>query len=265
MKKSLGNKRNIIGDGEDNRFDHISLITRIHSDFIHNQELEFECNGEIRKATVSKIFDNADFGYSKIVVERPLRLNFQASEERISKLDGITAFTKLAESKKKDPLEKQREIEAGKALQQRIKAALGSMDASVMHRNREQFQKALKQSLLQHRLSLSAPELKAILEALSERDESGDICTDSKGRPEADTELRDTENVPLKEEIETYFQREVLPHVPDAWIDHSKTKIGYEIPLNRHFYVYQPPRALEEIEAEMKALEREIAELLEGI
>ncbi len=265
MKKSLGNKRNIIGDGEDNRFDHISLITRIHSDFIHNQELEFECNGEIRKATVSKIFDNADFGYSKIVVERPLRLNFQASEERISKLDGITAFTKLAESKKKDPLEKQREIEAGKALQQRIKAALGSMDASVMHRNREQFQKALKQSLLQHRLSLSAPELKAILEALSERDESGDICTDSKGRPEADTELRDTENVPLKEEIETYFQREVLPHVPDAWIDHSKTKIGYEIPLNRHFYVYQPPRALEEIEAEMKALEREIAKLLEGI
>jgi len=265
MKKSLGNKRNIIGDGEDNRFDHISLITRIHSDFIHNQELEFECNGEIRKATVSKIFDNADFGYSKIVVERPLRLNFQASEERISKLDGITAFTKLAESKKKDPLEKQREIEAGKALQQRIKAALGSMDASVMHRNREQFQKALKQSLLQHRLSLSAPELKAILEALSERDESGDICTDSKGRPEADTELRDTENVPLKEEIETYFQREVLPHVPDAWIDHSKTKIGYEIPLNRHFYVYIPPRALEEIEAEMKALEREIAKLLEGI
>jgi type I restriction enzyme M protein len=112
---------------------------------------------------------------------------------------------------------------------------------------------------------LGAPELKAILEALSERDETAEICTDSKGKPEPDAELRDTENVPLKEDIETYFQREVLPHVPDAWIDYSKTKIGYEIPLNRHFYVYQPPRALEEIEADMKALEREIAELLEGI
>ncbi|HNQ44561.1 MAG TPA: SAM-dependent DNA methyltransferase, partial [Candidatus Cloacimonadota bacterium] len=86
-----------------------------------------------------------------------------------------------------------------------------------------------------------------------------------KGKPEADSELRDTENVPLKEDIEAYFQREVLPHVPDAWIDHSKTKIGYEIPLNRHFYIYTPPRPLEVIEAEMKALEREIAELLEGI
>lgn len=139
------------------------------------------------------------------------------------------------------------------------------MDGNITYQNREQFQKALKQALSQHRLSLGAPELKAILEALSERDETAEICTDSKGKPEPDAELRDTENVPLKEDIETYFQREVLPHVPDAWIDYSKTKIGYEIPLNRHFYVYQPPRALEEIEADMKALEREIAELLEGI
>ena len=112
---------------------------------------------------------------------------------------------------------------------------------------------------------LPAPLLKAIQEALSERDASADICYGAKGKPEADTDLRDTENVPLKEDIEAYFHREVLPHVPDAWIDHSKTKIGYEIPLNRHFYIYTPPRPLEVIEAEMKALEREIAELLEGI
>lgn len=265
MRKSLGNKRNIIGDGEDNRFDHINLITRIHSDFINNQELEFESNSETKTAIVSKIFDNQDFGYQKITVERPLRLNFQASGERIARLDGITAFARLAESKKKDPVEKQREIEAGKTLQDKIRAALIGMDGNITYQNREQFQKALKQALSQHRLSLGAPELKAILEALSERDETAEICTDSKGKPEPDAELRDTENVPLKEDIETYFQREVLPHVPDAWIDYYKTKIGYEIPLNRHFYVYQPPRALEEIEADMKALEREIAELLEGI
>ena len=264
MRKSLGNKRNIIGDGEDNRFDHISLITRIHSDFIPNQELEFESNGETQTAVVSKIFDNADFGYQKITVERPLRLSFQATPERLARLDSIPAFAKLAESKKKDPVERLLEIEAGKARQERIRTALNAMDKSL-YSNREQFLKALKQALAQQHLSLAAPELKSILEALSERDETAAICRDSKGKPEPDTELRDTENVPLKEDIRTYFQREVLPHVPDAWIDESKTKLGYEIPLNRHFYVYQPPRALEEIEAEMKALEREIAELLEGM
>jgi type I restriction enzyme M protein len=264
MRKSLGNKRNIIGDGEDGRFDHISLITRIHSDFIHDQKLEFESNSETKTAIVSKIFDNQDFGYSKITVERPLRLNFQASAERIARLDSASAFARLAESKKKDPSEKLKEIEAGKALQEKIRTALKDMD-DTLYQNREQFQKALKQALTKHKLSLPAALNKAILEALSERDESADICTDSKGRPEPDTELRDTENVPLKEDIEAYFQREVLPHVPDAWIDHSKTKIGYEIPLNRHFYIYTPPRPFEVIEAEMKTLEREIAEPLEGI
>lgn len=262
MRKSLGNKRNVIGDGDDNRFDHISLITRIHSDFIHNQELEFESNGETKTAIVSKIFDNADFGYQKITVERPLRLNFQATAERIARLDDITAFTKLAESKKKDPEERLREIEAGKALQEKIKTALGSMDGSIIFNNRNQFQKALRLALLQHRLALAAPELKAILDAISERDETAEVCTDSKGRGEADTELRDTENVPLKEDIETYFKREVIPHVPDAWIDHSKTKIGYEIPLNKHFYVYQLPRSLEKIDNDLLCIEKEIAELL---
>jgi type I restriction enzyme M protein len=199
------------------------------------------------------------------VVERPLRLHFAATAERIARLDGITAFAKLTESKKKDAAERLQEMDAGKALQNLIKTAMQSMDASIIYQNREKFIKALKQALSQHRLTLAAPELKAILEALCERDETADICTDAKGRPEADTDLRDTENVPLKEDIEAYFRKEVLPHVPDAWIDHTKTKIGYEIPLNRHFYVYIPPRPLEEIETEMKALEMEIAELLGGI
>jgi len=262
MRKSLGNKRHIIGDGEDGRFDHISLITRVHSDFIHNQKLEFESNGETQTAIVSKIFDNADFGYQKITVQRPLRLNFQTSAERIDRLDSITGFANLARSKKKNQQEKQKEIEAGEELQQKIRAVLQSMDESIVYRDREQFVKALKQAFAQHQVSLKAPQRKAILEALGERDETAAICKDSKGNPEADPELRDTENVPLKEDIDTYFQREVLPHLPDAWIDHSKTRIGYEIPLNRHFYVYQPPRPLEEIEADLKALEQEIAELM---
>ena len=108
-------------------------------------------------------------------------------------------------------------------------------------------------------------ELKAVLAALSERDETADICRDRQGNPEPDADLRDTESVPLKVEVEEYFKREVLPHVPDAWIDHSKTKVGYEIPLNRHFYRYEPPRPLEEIEADIKALEGEIMTLLREV
>ena len=109
---------------------------------------------------------------------------------------------------------------------------------------------------------LCAPELKAVVSALSERDETAEICRSRDGEAEPDADLRDTENVPLKESIQAYFDREVLPHVPDAWIDHSKTKIGYEIPLNRHFYRYEPPCELAVIESEIKALEADIARLL---
>jgi type I restriction enzyme M protein len=264
MRKSLGNKRNVIGDGEDSRHDHISEITRIYSDFIHNQIRTIQANGEPQTAIVSKIFDNTDFGYNKIVVERPLRLNFQANADRLARLDSIPAFLRLAESKKKDLKERQTEIEAGKQWQARIKAMLSSIPNDKLYSNRAEFIRAVDKAAKSAQVKLAAPEFKAIMEALSERDETSDICRDSKGRPEPDPDLRDTESVPLKEDIQTYFTREVLPHVPDAWIDHNKTKIGYEIPLNRHFYVYQPPRALDVIEAEMEALESEIGELLRG-
>ena len=111
-------------------------------------------------------------------------------------------------------------------------------------------------------MRLSAPELKAVLAALGERDATAEICRDRDGNPEPDAELRDTESVPLKESITEYFKREVQPHVPDAWIDESKTKVGYEIPLNRHFYRYEPPRPLEVIEADIKVLEDDIKRML---
>ena len=91
---------------------------------------------------------------------------------------------------------------------------------------------------------------------------AAEICLDADGNPEPDTELRDYENVPLKEDIHAYFEREVTPHVPDAWIDESKTKVGYEIPFNRHFYKYTPPRPLDEIRAEIKTIEQDIMKLL---
>ena len=122
-------------------------------------------------------------------------------------------------------------------------------------------------------LKLPAPILKAILSALSERDETAEICRDKDGNPEPDPELRDTENVPLKEDIQAYFDREVKPHVPDAWInraivDHKDGKVGkvgYEINFNRYFYKYQPPRALEEIEKDIKGIEKDILDMLREV
>ena len=86
-----------------------------------------------------------------------------------------------------------------------------------------------------------------------------------KGKPQPDTDLRDTENVPLSEDVEEYFKREVLPHAADAWIDEEKTKVGYEIPFNRHFYVFKPPRALAEIDAELKTVTDRILEMIGGL
>jgi type I restriction enzyme M protein len=100
---------------------------------------------------------------------------------------------------------------------------------------------------------------------LGERDEGAAICVDKDGKPEADPELRDYENVPLKEDVGGYMAREVLPHVPDAWVDEEKTKIGYEIPFTRHFYEYVPPRELGVIEKEIKDLEDEIRGMLGGV
>lgn len=101
------------------------------------------------------------------------------------------------------------------------------------------------------------------------RDEAGNVVLGqrgkAKGKPQADSSLRDTENVPLSEDVEAYFEQEVLPHVPDAWIDHDKTKVGYEIPFNRHFYVFTPPRPLEEIDAELKQVTDRILEMIGGL
>ncbi len=265
MRKSLGNKRNQIGDGEDNRPDQIAEITRIYGNFAHDEKRKTEVDGVKKSVIISKIFDNKDFGFNKITVERPLRLNFQASAERIKRLNDIKAFQKIATSDKKNEKIRRREITEGIKRQQAIKdflAQLSKKTRGQLFKDRPEFQQVLKEADHQSGVRLSASENKIILEALGEKDETAEICRDAKGNPEPDADLRDTENVPLKENIDDYFRREVLPHVPDAWVDHGKTKVGYEIPLNRHFYRYEPPRPLEAIEADIKGLEMEIVGLL---
>ena len=268
MRKSLGNKRHKIGDPDDGEPDQIGEITRIHGNFQDNETWTLGVDGKEKTVAVSKVFDNEDFGFHKITVERPLRLNFQATVERLGRLDGESGFARLATSSKKDEAQRLAEIEAGEQRQQAIRDFLqdfAAEDEEHLYTNRETFRSALQQFGKQRSFVLAAPELKAVLGALGERDETADICTGAGGKPEADADLRDTESVPLKRDIEEYFKAEVLPHVPDAWIDHAKTKVGYEIPLNRHFYVYEPPRDLNEIETELRALETEIVRALADV
>lgn len=254
MRKSLGNKRNELSP------DHIATIVQTF--------------GEFREGEISKIFDNEDFGYRRITVERPLRLNFLASPERLVRLEEEKAFANLATSKKKG-LAAEAEIAAGKTQQKQLLSVLKKLDPAHLYKNRAEFESALEATLEAASLSVPAPLQKAILSALSERDETADICTDSKGRPEPDSDLRDNENVPLKEDVASYFEREVAPHVPDAWVagiefkkgkavvtDESKVRVGYEIPITRHFYKYKPLRELSVIEAEIRQLESEIQGLL---
>jgi type I restriction enzyme M protein len=268
MRKSLGNKRNQIGDGEENRPDQIAEISKIYGNYRNDETKTMEMDGVKKKVIVSKIFDNTDFGYNKITVERPLRLNLQASADRIARLDELKAFIKIAESDKKNETIRQQEIAAGLKRQQVIKTMLSDLAKATrekLFKDRIVFLAELKAIDHKSGVRLSSAELKAVLEALSEKDETAEICCDAKGKPESDSDLRDTENVPLKESIDDYFKREVLPHVPDAWIDHTKTKVGYELPLNRYFYQFEPPRPLEEIEQDIKTLENDILALLKEV
>lgn len=285
MDKSLGNKRNELSD------DHIRELVRLYAEHDHDAESEVLVDGKPERRVCSKLFENREFGFLKITVERPLRLNFRASAERIAKLDEQSAFINLASSKKrKDDAAYRAEIAAGQKTQAAIKAVLQGMDSETLYRNRPAFEAVLEAALKKLPNKVPAPVKKAILAALSERDPKADICLDAKGNPEPDADLRDTETVALPDDIELplplgydnetghdkllalvkdhcedYLKAEVLPHVPDAWIDHSKTKVGYEIPLTRHFYVYQPPRPLDVIAGEISQLEKDIMTMLSEV
>jgi type I restriction enzyme M protein len=139
---------------------------------------------------------------------------------------------------------------------------LRNLEPLGLVKNREVFSGQMKTAFKKAGVAVPTALLKAILMALGERDETAAVCKDSDGKPEPDPELRDYENVPLKEDIAKYVAREVLPHVSDAWVDESKTKVGYEINFNRYFYRYTPPRPLEEIEGDLRQIEGEIATML---
>jgi len=241
MRKNLGSKRREIRD------DARETIANIF------QEM---ANGGGPWAEVSKIFDTTDFGYREIKIERKLHLNFQATPERIEWLKLAKPLLKL------DPAE-----------QDDVMNVVANRLPDALFKDRPSFETVLAKALKGAGVKIGAPVRKAILAALSERDETAAICRDNDGRPEPDPELRDYELVPLKENWKDYVAREVAPFVPDAWVDENYRddadkavgRVGYEINFNRYFYRYVPPRPLAEIDAELKTLEADIACLLKEV
>jgi type I restriction enzyme M protein len=239
MRKSLGDKRKEISLGQ------IEQITRLYADFAEGEKV--------------KILPNSAFGFQRITVERPLRLRWEISQDTLDQVTGSKEWLRVTG-------EEREEVAA------RLRELLGSMSTDV-----EAFQRKLG--------PLPKAIEKTVTDALAVRDQDAPVVASRKGEREADPALRDNENVPLpatpvqwdadptnrlasveyRSAVDDYISAEVLPYVPDAWVDHDKTKIGYEVPLTRLFYKYAPPRPLAEIDAEIKALEVEIQELLQEV
>jgi type I restriction enzyme M protein len=241
MRKSLGKKRQYLAPED------IKDILDYYDEF------------DKTKSKKVKVFDKEEFGYTKVVVERPLQLNYLVNDERLENLYSYSAFAKLSESKSKNPDEKLEEEEKGKAKQKEIMDALKTI-GSDLYKDWETFEAKVKEAL--KGIKLTPAFIKNIILRLSEHDDTAEYVLDGKGRKQPDSNLRDTEKIPLKEDIKEYFEREVKPYYADAWIDKSKDKIGYEINFTQYFYKYVPPRPLEAIEADIKRVTDEIKDLV---
>jgi len=234
MRKSLGDKRKYLTD------DHIAEVTRLYHEAL-------DVAGHDDRV---KVFDNVDFGYQRITVERPLRRRWSVTADTIEQIKASKHFLAPVA----DP----------SAHGQRILDALNDL-LDITEETEAAFSKRLLNACTAHRTLLPEPLRKAILAISAMPDPDAPVVTDRRGKPLSDPDLRDNENVPLTEDIDAYMEREVLPHVPDAWVDRTKTRVGYEIPFTRYFYRYVPPRPVGDIDAEIEAVEVEIQRLLRGV
>ncbi|MET8871410.1 class I SAM-dependent DNA methyltransferase [Nocardia sp. NPDC004604] len=233
MRKSFGDKRKKISK------DQIDVITKMYG-----KARAIAADPDHPDHTSVKIFRTRDFGYRRITVERPLRQRFEVTEDTLAALDIAKPLAKW---------------EGRNTLINALRGLLGSVwwtkkeAVNALHKAVADFGATWPKT---------ASHLKALWSAVAVSDPEGELQTAKDGSALPDPDLRDYENIPLDEDIDVYFAREVLPHVPDAWIDREKTKVGYEIPFTRHFYVYTPPRPLAEIDAELRELEKQIQKLL---
>ncbi|PBI45545.1 restriction endonuclease subunit M [Clostridioides difficile] len=240
MRKSLGNKRKEIS------LEQIEEIKEIYERFEESEN--------------SKIFDNEGFGYRKVTIERPLKLSFRVNEEAIENVKNTTQFINLSVSKKKDEEDKVKEEAEGRVKQDKLLKLLESFDSEFEYMKRNKFIKDLKSKSKLYDVALSAGLIKAIVNAIGVRNEDAVVCKDAKGNIESDSSLKDTESIALKEDVYEYFEKEVKPHVEDAYIDESSIdNIGYEIPFTRYFYKYEKLKSFDDIMKEVESLESEIA------
>lgn len=278
MRKSLGEKRKEISGTQ------IADIVRLYGDHTEGDRV--------------KILPNASFGFLRVTVERPLRVRWEVTDETIAAVEATKAYQKLDDDDRRIldlALEKTRGLTSSVRWEFEDKLGWAVVNAGaeldviiidpIVEPTDEDHHLDLSLLGLGTGKSISKAAASKLLDALAVPDPDGALVSDSKGRPEPDANRRDAENVPLpdvpvvyeadvtgrlespayRDAIDEYLRAEVLPYVPDAWADHTKTKIGYEIPLTRQFYTYVPPRPLEEIDAEIQQLETEIQELLDEV
>lgn len=232
LRRNLGSKNKEVGDKDCER------ILRIYTNFDEQTEED---------ARYAKVLVAEDFGCHEITVEQPLRLRFEITDETLAEVTAAKQVQKLSEDNRA-----------------RLVAGLEELRGQIWM-DRAEFLPGLRIACKDAGYVLPTPMVKVLWQKIGVHDDDAVICTDRQGNWEPDPALRDTEIVPFDRGIDEYFDAEVKPHVPDAWIDRSKTKVGYEIPFTRLFYAYVPPRPLEEIDAELDKLAKEIVELLQVV
>jgi len=270
LRRSVGKKQYKISDKG------IEDITKMYMDFEPCEIDVVQDDGKIKATEVVKIFDYEDFKYRKVTVERPLRLAYEITDESLKQLKEDKKFIAIATSKKKDPAKAKVDIEKGQKKQKEILEAVEGVKPNGRLQSDHKFFKTICEPLS---FKLNKGQIKMLRDVLGEKDEeaqevfdnpleendqTGDVHT-WEVKPLFDSDLRDNENIPWKQDVGDYFTTEVLPFAPDAWMDREKDKIGYEIPFTKYFYEYKPLRDLDLIMADINALEEETDNLLEEI
>jgi len=270
LRRSIGKKQYKISDQG------IEDITKMYMQFDESEIDVKQDDGNTKPTQVVKIFDYEDFKYRKVTVERPLRLAYEITDESLQRLKEDKKFMELASSKKKDPAKAKEDIEKGEKKQKQILAALEPLKEKGKINSDHQFFVAIDKCLP---FKLNKGQIKMLRDVLGEKNEEAQEVFDNpleendqtgavhtwEVKPLYDSDLRDSENIPWKQDVDDYFATEVLPFAPDAWMDREKDKIGYEIPFTKYFYEYKPLRDLDKIMADINALEEVTEDLLEEI
>lgn len=251
LRRNLGAKRYEISE------ENAKEIIKPYSEFKENER--------------SKIFPTTEFAYREITIQRPLRLKFEITDESLARLKEHRDFMNDRPSKKSGE-----KGEAENRAWQELRAAIYEILEGIRgkkYMSRTEFLKKLETETKKREVKISKKTLKTIWQEIGERDEKAEICYDEDGKPEPDKELKDLERVPWGKDINKYFEKEVKPYAPDAWIDETVRDakdnrvgiVGYEIPFSRYFYKYEAPRKVEEIENEIKATEADLQKMLKEL